>query len=121
MSEISAEELKQGMEGFYGTEHYYQDMACKLTDGMKFVVDKAGAGWLAVDIGTESRDLARKGKFEGILFWRLTVKMSSADLEALLDIPGKCVFKRHYEFTDFPEGVWVFYYQDGVLFLPSEY
>jgi len=107
------------MQQFSGTENYYRTPTCQITDGMKAVADQAGAYWLVTDIGAYMLDPVLKTY--PIVFWVLKVKDGKAVLEAWDDIPGKRLFSHHYAHTDFPEGEWKLYYQDNVLFLPSEY
>ncbi len=119
--QITPEALRELMDGFSGTENYYATLTCRITDGMKAVLEAAGAGWLVVDIGAYSIK-KQFNRTHPIIFWVLKVKDDhTADLEAWDDIPGNRLFKKHYSFTDFPVGEWKFYYQQGVLFLPSEY
>lgn len=119
MADVKPEELRELMEQFSGTEQYHNAMVCKITDGMKAVADKAGAYWLVTEIGAHMKKPELKR--HEMVFWLLKVKDGKADLEAWDDIPGNLLFKEHIAYTDFPEGEWKFYYQQGVLFLPSEY
>jgi hypothetical protein len=121
---VSAKELADLMEQFCGTEQYYRLTSCLITDGMKAVADRAGAYWLAEDIGCFSMEIAeRYHHLHPIIFWVLTVKDGKASLVAWDDIPSENppLYQHHYDYTDFPEGDWKFYYQQGVVFLPSEY
>lgn len=118
---MQPEELRSLMNGFCGTEQYHRAMFCDITDGMKAVAKEAGAQWLVDAIGAVMRTKLKARIYQPMTFWRLTVRGDKATLQALEDIPGKELYGQEIEYTDFPEGEWVFYFQNGILFLPDEY
>lgn len=117
---ISAQQLQSELDQCTGTEHYYRGPLnrYKFTDGVHIFADKAGAVWLLTDIALFlSKSELQNQEFLCIV---LKVKDQKADL-IFEDGNDKVLFKRHYSFTDCPEGDWKLYFIDNVLLLPSEY
>ncbi len=109
-------ELNNDFGQFTGTENYYKHWAgfgC-FTDGVKAVADTYNAYWL-IDAVLSYR---RKEEFQ---LWTLSVKDSKAVLIMQEDDGKRELVRQEIEYTTFPEGVMKLYFQNNILFLPSEY
>jgi len=128
---LTIEELKKELNGFIGTECYYQHFTGgKFTDGVKHLADRAEAYWLidaifswqgerrSFEFRGEKRERVKDAPFQ---IWILKVADSSAVLEMREDSDQPAVVRQEIEFTDFPAGEIKLYLIDGVLLLPSEY
>jgi hypothetical protein len=126
--EISQSDLDQ----FTGTEHYYRYIGgMLLTDGAKFLAEKAGAFWLLDIIASYQKDKRILGneRLRDMQFWTLTVKPENAGghkgvvvCQEDSDIPP--VITQNIPFTDFPMPevkLWVQRGEHLVIMLPSEY
>lgn len=114
---ITEEDLMQ----FTGTENYYRHWLGKLyTDGVKFVAERANAYWLIDAIISYQAGSIYDMPFQ---VWTLTVdrENKTAVLQMRQD-SGRCVeVRQEIPYTDFPLAEIEMYFQNGVLFLPSEY
>jgi hypothetical protein len=107
------------LDQFTGTTRYYRHwLGYKITDGVKYLADKAGAYWLLDAIGSHARVHERRVPFQ---FWELVVKDTIGDLTMRADSDQPLLVQQHISFTDFPTGHLKLYYTDNVLLLPSEY
>ena len=112
--------LKQELEQFTGTEHWYRVQPFTkfaITDGVKHFADKGGAYWAVHDILATATALQKQ---------MLLVTVTSKDEEAVIEYEdGDCnkleFATSRYPYTDLQEGVYKFYVMDGVMLLPSEY
>lgn len=113
---LEASELEQ----FTGTDHYYRHQLTGLhfTDGAKYLAERAGAYWLVNEILTLQPH--RKIAAEPFQVWNLKVTGSEAVLTCD-DGNENVVYTKRIEFTDFPLPEIKLFFQNGVLFLPSEY
>jgi hypothetical protein len=110
------------LSGFYGSENYYPYTfsSAIYTDGVQYFAEHAGCYWFLDIIFTEYHKLVKREGF-------LTVTLKVSDSKAIIDVgDGNGIYfkKRHIDYTDCPEGVYQFYFQDGdrpVLMLASEY
>lgn len=111
--------LQQELVQFTGTERYYKFSPLSklvLTDGVKYLADKAGAYWL-LDIIVSYQHQLRN---EGFQDWVLTVK-DGKGIVTCTDGNSKQLVKQQIDFTDFPLDGISLYCMDGVILLPSEY
>lgn len=125
---IDVEALQQGLDQFTGTEGYYRlhrDIFPNivLTDGAKYLGEKAGATWLLTAIATHM-PMVRPG--EWFVVCKLVVASNrSATLTIQSDDPGHIYARQQIPFTDFPLAEIKLYAAragDGwVIMLPSEY
>ena len=126
---LTMEELKKELDGFYGTQNYYRHFTGgNFTDGVKHLADRAGAYWLIDAImSCQAEKVIRCVPFQ---VWTLKVLRSElgknksepmAILEMKEDTDTPILVSQKIEFTDFPKGEIKLYFQNGVLFLPSEY
>jgi hypothetical protein len=122
---LKAEDLAQ----FYGTERWYRHGLVRdvlYTDGVQYIAEHGGAYWLLDDIAFSQ--VIPKVKAEEFQSWTLTVRPDHTGTLICDDGNGKEVFKKDYNYTDFPlDTIMLFCVLDGtgkdvvrVLCLPSE-
>lgn len=126
---LTMEKLQGELNGFCGTENHYRHFTGGLfTDGVKHLADRAGAYWL-ID-AVLSYQCEQKIRALPFQVWTLKVLRSElgknknepmAILEMKEDTDAPIKVRQKFEYTDFPEGEIKLYFQNGVLFLPSEY
>ena len=114
-------ELQQDLRQFTGTEHYYKHNfgGMLYTDGVKYFAEKAGGGayWFLDIVSTELMRLAAE---EGFLSIHLFAKNGKAKLSAD-DGNDNILWTKNIDFTDCPDGDWMFFLTDKVMMIPSEY
>lgn len=115
---------------FYGTQGYLRHRLLPsmpgvlLTDGAKYVAEKAGAYWLMDTIALNCRDWLLEGN--GFCVVKLKVEGSKCSLD-VTDGDGHTLWGEVVAFTDFPEPGIEFFLQDApelgepVLMLKNEY
>ena len=121
---INPVELEAELQQFTGTEHYYKYMFnIVLTDGTKYLADRAGAYWL-MDV-VASWQTAKKVACEHFQLWKLDVKEDKKATVSADDGNGKEIARQKIPYTDFPlRSQRLYLVNDGryrVLMLPSEY
>ena len=124
--------LERELDSFIGTEEYHRhDIGpLLLTDGAKYLANKANCYWLISAIGSYQGDLVEGKLTPGkrrlrdfpILFWTLEVaEDKSAILTCVEDTGYTPLIVQAFKYTDFPLKRITLYLQRGVLMLPSEY
>lgn len=114
----SSEELRNNLEQFWGTEHYFNNplIKYKYTDGVKYFAEHAGAYWLLQEIN------GCYVKLGSLSFLNIIVKSNKNKADIIIDDGNdKVLTKKHISFTDLPEGEWQFFLMNNVLMIPSEY
>ena len=116
--------LEAELRQFTGTEHYYKYMFnIVLTDGTKYLADRAGAYWL-MDV-VASWQTAKKVACEHFQTWDLAVQEDKKATVVAGDGDGKEIARQKIPYTDFPlRSQRLYLVNDGryrVLMLPSEY
>jgi hypothetical protein len=121
---MQATNLHSELEQFTGTEQYYRPSlfsSMRVTDGVKYFIDQAGAYWFTDIVATEIMPKFKKYDF-------VTVQLVALDSEAKIvayDGDNKRIFLKKIGYTDCPDGEYNFFMQDGgnfvVMMLPSEY
>ena len=122
---MTAQWAKQ-LTQFSGTENYYRIMPNVLmTDGAKFVADKAGAYWLMTAIASYLPDFTNKETF---IVANLTVTRTATACTALLKLDDgndNLLAEQFIEYTDFELDEFKLYacYNGNVwvIMLPKEY
>ena len=112
-STITKADLKQ----FTGTEQYYRHLkGIVYTDGVKYLAEKAGAYWL-IDLVASYQPLDVEFQV-----WKLR-KNGDSYIAECTDGNDNLVRSQDIPYTDFPQDMMPFelYFQNGVIFLPSEY
>ena len=116
------EDLALALRQFTGTEQWYRHWFNKkmlYTDGVKFFAEEAGGGayWFLDIVATEIFGLLEANPF-------LAIKLVSENGRPIViaeDGNNNVLFKRDdIEYTDCPEGTWLFFMSDNVMLLPSE-
>ncbi|MEM9272613.1 MAG: DUF6876 family protein [Cyanobacteria bacterium P01_F01_bin.143] len=140
MEKLTMEELKNELRGFRGTSAYYRPQPLLLphlllTDGTKYLAEKAKCYWLMNLIAELQLNPKIKNhpELRKIQFWRLHVyEKRDAHLIVEWDT-DKEVYRHHIKHTDFPVGTFTLYAQainleyigktgkGWVCHLPSEY
>jgi hypothetical protein len=124
---INPTQLLQDLQHFYGTEQWYRFNPLYrnflLTDGTKYLAEKAGAYWFTDLIASYQTQLLRKQEWFQV--WNIKV---SADRSAQVwcdDGNGKALVTQDIPFTDFPLSEFSLYAEfDGenlVILLKSEH
>ena len=118
---MKTNELEIKMRQYTGTMDYHRLTLTSLlaTDGVRMVAEKAGAFWLVDAIASYQAN--PEVKKLAIQFWRLEVKDNAAVLYCIEDSGMPRIVEQEIDYTDFPEGDWKFYVQNGVIMLPEEY
>ena len=121
---VNPGELEAELRQFTGTERYYKYMFnIVLTDGAKYLADRAGAYWL-MDV-VASWQLAKKVACEHFQAWNLNVQEDKKATVVADDGSGKEIARQKIPYTDFPlRSQRLYLVNDGryrVLMLPSEY
>ena len=122
---MTAQWAKQ-LTQFSGTENYYRIMPNVLmTDGAKFVADKAGAYWLMTAIASYLPDFTNKETF---IVANLKVKLTATASTALLKLDDgndNILAEQFIEYTDFElDELKLYACYNGdvwVVMLPREY
>jgi hypothetical protein len=98
-------ELKANLNQFTGTEQYHRWSSLfrnhVLTDGAKYLAEKAGAYWLMDAIASYHRTCMKDEMLQEMQFWTLTVKGNKATLICERDTDNVAI-KQKIPFTDFP-------------------
>ena len=116
---IKPEALERIMAQCYGTEKWYRYFPNNnflYTDGVKTFCENAEAYWFLTEVFLMCCKLPVDELYE----IDLDVKDSKADI-TLKVARSKIVKKWHIEYTDCPEGHWVFFYTDHVFMWHDEY
>ena len=115
------------LNSFCGTTQYFRYLCgLKLTDGVKYLADEAGAYWLLDIISSYQHDpKIRRERFQ---VWELTLSPDNATTgkhEAVVtmktDSDRPLMVEQQIEYTDFPLDSITLYLIDGVILLTSEY
>lgn len=96
------------------------------SDGVQELAE-IGCYWLLDVVGTEFIKPMRKHAelFDGMAFLHVDVKDEKAVITLAQDEGEKPVYTRRIDYTDMPEGKWIFYMAEEeshvFMFLPTEY
>jgi hypothetical protein len=113
---------KNTLAQFTGSENWYRvgiNRKILFTDGTKYVADQAGAYWL-LDIIAIAQAHEDKVKREEFQVWKLTVREDHTASLVCEDGNDNIVYTQHIPFTDFPLEEISFYFENNVIYLPSE-
>jgi len=120
-------DLASELGQFIGTTRYYKPSifsSMRITDGVKYFIDQAGAYWFTDIVASEIVPLIDDF---------MTVQLVALDNKATItahDGDNKRVFLKTIGYTDCPDGEYNFFIQDSsgpvdgsfvVMMLPSEY
>ena len=108
---------------FTGSEHWYRHglvPSITFTDGAKYIADQAGAYWLLDEIALAQR-FDTKVAAEEFQVWTLAVNADRTATLVCEDGNDNVVCTKPIPFTDFPgEGV-TLWFENNVIYLPSEH
>ena len=111
---------------FTGSETWYKhglNRRVTFTEGAKYVADKAGAHWLIDEIALAqmgSNPVTAGVAAEEFQVWKLAVHENRSATLTCDDGNGNIVYTKPIEFTDFPLPAFTFWFENGVIYLPSE-
>jgi hypothetical protein len=115
---LTAADLNQ----FTGTENWYRhgiNRNVLFTDGAKYLADRAGAYWLLDEIAIiQPHD--KRIAAEEFQAWKLVVRPDHTALLTCDDGNGRVVFRKEIAFTDFPLDDITLWFENNVIYLPSE-
>ncbi|WP_036219997.1 DUF6876 family protein [Calidithermus chliarophilus] len=125
MATLTAHELQAQLHAFTGTERYHAHWcggSLLLTDGARFLAERAGAFWL-MDVIASTLPLRKWDPFV-----RVRVERDGCGAKLTLDDgDGKVYYFQHVPYTDFPLEECTLYaaWDEGharyVVMLPGEY
>ncbi|MBF0105779.1 MAG: hypothetical protein HQM16_10690 [Deltaproteobacteria bacterium] len=120
---MNANQLKTELNQFTGTEEYHRMNGLLLTDGARYLAERAGAFWL-MDVIWSYVATSKKIREEGFLSCKLSVKDNKARF-VIDDGNDNVLATQEIEYTDFPlDEIGLFaqrYGKDYVVMLTSEY
>ena len=119
-----ANELKRNLNQFTGTEQYHRfSIISKLviTDGVKYLCDKANCYWLMDIISSYQSTCNKDEMLRDMQFW--TVKKTGKNTAVVIceRDTDDVALTQDIPLTDFPLDTIKLYCQNGVILLPSEY
>jgi hypothetical protein len=115
---LTADELSQ----FTGSENWYRhgiNRKVSFTDGAKYLADRAGAYWLLDEIAI-IQPYDRSVAAEEFQAWKLVVRPDRTAALTCDDGNGRIVFRKEIEYTDFPLDEITLWFENNVIYLPSE-
>lgn len=115
--------LLDDLQQFTGTVDYHRHPMYRFvmyTDGVRHFFRHAGNGgyWMLDLLATEPRIRIQAKEFASI---KLRVQESKAVLTVNDGNDGPNVYERHIEYTDCPEGEYLFYWIGEIIMLAREY
>lgn len=119
--DLMNKQLQDELAEFCGTEHFYQAGKLTITDGVKFLVDRAACYWLLDIIASYQSQLTR----EPFQVWELKVSNKRHGVVTADDGNGNKLVRQEIPSTDFPLDYIKLYCADAglrrVVMLPNEY
>jgi hypothetical protein len=116
---LTVDELSQ----FTGSENWYRhgiNRMVSFTDGAKYLADRAGAYWLLDEIAM-IQPYDRSVAAEEFQAWKLVVRPDRTAALTCDDGNGRIVFRKEIEYTDFPLDEISLWFENNVIYLPSEH
>ena len=125
-SEVAGEatELKKNLAYFTGTEAYHKFSILSnlvITDGVKYLADKAGAYWLLDIIASYQKQCMKDEMLRDFQIWTLTAKDNEGEVTCKKDSGYPPFIKQKIPYTDFPLDEIKLYCINNVILLTSEY
>jgi hypothetical protein len=112
---------KADLDRFNGSDHWYRHGVIRritFTDGAKFVADRAGAYWLLDEIAFGQ--YVSYVKNEEFQCWKLRKNENHSATLTCDDRNGNIVFTKAIPFTNFPLDEITLWFENDVIYLPSE-
>jgi hypothetical protein len=118
--------LQQALKQFTGAECYYYTPLFphfRYTDGVKYLAEEAAAYWLIDAIFSHQINplILQREDLQEFQLWTLIVHDDQSAHLNVSEGNGTLLTVQALEFTDFPLPKITLYFQNRVLFLPSEY
>lgn len=113
---------ESNLHQFTGTEHYYRHGLFRnvmYTDGIQFLAEEAAAYWL-IDAIAAAQYGEPRVRAEEFQVWRLVVDPTHRARLSCEDGNDNVVYTQDLDFTTFPLSSVMLYFENGVLYLPSE-
>ena len=107
---------------FTGSENWYRHALNRnvlFTDGAKHVADEGGAYWLLDAIAICQR-YEKRVAAAGFQVWKLVVRPDRTATLTCQDGNDNVVYTQQLEFTDFPVETMTLWFENNVIYLPSE-
>jgi NAD kinase len=114
-------ELK-GLNGFIGTQNYYQYMGVLFTDGIRYIMEN-GYSWFVTDaIAVIIADQKIRRHLQKDDFLTIKLKLTAENEADMIITDGNDtqLYRQHYDFTDAKKDLKLFY-TGNTLMLASEY
>ena len=107
--------LKQELEQFTGSVNFTKDpfSKCVMTEGMRYLIDKAECHWLFSDYAIEI--MATRLKEQDFFVLKIVTLDDGKGYVTLDDGNGNIIHKKEYTYTDFPMKEYSFYIQKNEL------
>ena len=109
------------LQQFTGSENWYLhgiNGNVSFTDGAKFVADEGDAYWLLDTIAISQQD--PRVKAEPFQVWKLRVQSDRSAILVCDDGNYNVVYLQRIPFTDFPLDEIDLWFENNVIYLPSE-
>jgi hypothetical protein len=113
------------LDQFTGTEnHFIHPLSgYKYTDGVQYVAEQGQAYWLLdkILITMRHEKVFKKEAYQEFTTWTLTVNEDKSVILEAGDGNGHNIYKEEIKWTTFPINKVEFWFEYGVLILPSEH
>lgn len=118
---MTTEQILSDLENFNGTENYFKIPLSKFkhTDGINYLIEKCGCGWLISDTAIYLSMI--KEKYDFLVLSVKVAEDKSCLVELKEDTDLKPIYSKKYAYTDFPLKEFEFYIVNDVMLLKSEY
>ena len=124
-------DLRAALADYYGTENYYvlpyaddcfiARFVMRYTDGVRKMAQLTEGYWLLDALQSLMPKIKCNIYTREFALVRLTVEDTRGTLDILPDSDAEPKFRQIIPFTDFPEGTFEMYLENGVLLLPREH
>lgn len=117
---LSKVEILETLSNFTGSEHYYRHpLNVIYTDGIKYLADTCECYWLIDAVASwQFEDKVKQEEFQVI---KLKVNEDNSALLTIDDGNDNVIATQIIEYTDFPLPEIVVWFENGVLYLPTEH
>ena len=123
MNPLEVADFKNTLDQFYGTETWHRFSMSKLllTDGVKYLCEKAGCYWLMDIIASYQKKCMKDPMLRDFQIWELNVNIQERKgVVSCLRDTNDVAFKQTIPYTDFPLDTIKLYCENRVICLPSE-
>ena len=117
---MNQEKLLTQLKYFYGTEKYHRHfLGILYTDGVQYLACETKCYWLIDLVASWQADnRVKKANFQ---IYEIAVEKDKSGLVTIKDWDNKVLAKQWLDYTDFPLTKFTLWFENNVLFLPSEY